>query len=82
MEFEPSTNILTLGGSLSMKRQIVDKIILKRRALEEIAILQREMCDYMRFYIERVIPHLESQKVKYQKLTEEVHCSGVHSFNR
>ena len=40
MEFEPSTNILTLGGSLSMKRQIVDKIILKRRALEEIAILQ------------------------------------------
>ena len=74
-------NFQIVGNSLSVKRQIVEKLILKRRAQEETAIVEREMCDYMRFYSERVIPQLEREVIKYQKIIGDIPSSGMYLSN-
>ena len=69
-----------VGESLSVRRQIFEKLICKRRAEEEIAILQHEMCDYMRFYVEKVIPYLESELLEIEGITNSNGHEGIESF--
>ena len=67
---------------IRIKRIIVEKHQISRRRDEEIALIKKEMANFIAFYLEVVIPHLERAIVDLQdKLESEWLINGFSFCN-
>ena len=62
-------NFIIIDGAINAKRMIMEKLLLIKRADEELALLLREMKDHVKYYRCCIIPELQARE---QEMNEKL----------
>jgi hypothetical protein len=65
------------GISIRVKKNVAEQEMERRRYLEEIDVVRREMGNYIEYYKQKLIPKMELQLVN---LTSECSTEGERSY--
>jgi hypothetical protein len=70
---------LHIGVPIRIKAQLVEKFMLVKRLEEEEILLKKEMKNFLRFYLDKILPSLGEEKTKFK---ERIGILVYHLFER